>query len=72
MVASAQSLTPVAQVLRLSPIPALRNLSVEESTSRVIISGRVATYYLKQLAQETIMPLLDRRQLFNQITVSRA
>jgi len=47
-------------------------LSVEESTSRVIISGRVATYYLKQLAQETIMPLLDRRQLFNQITVSRA
>ncbi|HEV3203700.1 MAG TPA: BON domain-containing protein [Gemmataceae bacterium] len=71
MVTTSPCLTPTEQVLRQSPIPALRKLCVEESTSGVIISGRVSSYYLKQLAQETIMPLLDHRQLQNQVTVTR-
>jgi hypothetical protein len=59
------------QALRLSPLPALRRLSVKESTAWVIISGSVSSYYLKQLAQETVMPALDHRELRNQVSVVR-
>ena len=57
--------------LRQSPIPALRKLSVEESDGTVVISGFVSSYYMKQLAQETIMPVLDGRELHNRVTVTR-
>ena len=57
--------------LRQSPIPALRYLSVEETDSQVVISGYVPTYYLKQMAQETVMPVLERRGLLNQVEVVR-
>jgi hypothetical protein len=66
-----ESSVRAAQVLRQSPIPALRKLRVEESSGSVIISGRVSSYYLKQLAQETVMPLLNRRELRNQVMVIR-
>jgi hypothetical protein len=55
--------------LRHSPIPALRKLSLEESETIVTIQGKVSSYYLKQLAQETILPLLDERQLLNRVLV---
>lgn len=55
--------------LRRSPIPALRKLALAESESTVTIQGQVASYYLKQLAQETILPLLDGRQLLNRVQV---
>jgi hypothetical protein len=55
--------------LRHSPIPALRKLSLEETENAVIIQGRVSSYYLKQLAQETILPLLDGRELRNRVQV---
>lgn len=61
-----------AEALKHSPIPALRKLRVEESEAVVVLSGSVATYYLKQLAQETVMPVLDRRELRNQVTVTGA
>jgi hypothetical protein len=60
------------QILRQSPIPALRRLQAEETNLEVVLSGSVASYYLKQLAQETIMPLLGDRKLRNRITVVRA
>jgi hypothetical protein len=62
----------LALALRRSPIPALRKLTVEESESSVIIQGQVSSYYLKQLAQETILPLLDGRQLLNRVHVVTA
>lgn len=58
--------------LRKSRIPALRNLSVEESPAGITISGRVTTYYLKQLAQETVMPVLIDRELHNEVLVVRS
>lgn len=64
--------TQAELALRQSPIPALRKLSVEETASEIVISGRVPTYYLKQMAQETIMPVLDRRELLNHVEVIRA
>jgi osmotically-inducible protein OsmY len=60
------------QVLRQSPIPALRQLSVKESDLDVVLSGSVPSYYLKQLAQETIMPVLGSRELHNQVMVIRS
>ena len=59
------------QALRQSPIPALRTLQVEETDHQIVLSGSVSSYYLKQLAQETIMPILDGRELHNRLTVSK-
>jgi hypothetical protein len=55
--------------LRNSPIPALRKLSVEEGETTITIQGKVSSFYLKQLAQETILPLVEGRELFNRVQV---
>jgi hypothetical protein len=60
------------QVLRQSPIPALRRLEVEETDRQIILYGSVPSYYLKQLAQETLMPVLGSRELRNRVTVVQA
>jgi hypothetical protein len=60
-----------ADALRHSSHPALRKLSVEETDDRIIISGRVASYYLKQLAQETIMPVRGDLMVINRVAVVR-
>ncbi len=60
------------QVLRQSPIPALRKLQVQESEAEVVLLGSVSSYYLKQLAQETIMPVLGHRELRNRVAVMRS
>ena len=59
------------QALRRSPIPALRKLALEETDAVVVINGRVSSYYLKQLAQEAIMPVLEGRELRNRVAVIR-
>lgn len=61
--------SPGLSALRQSPFPALRKLSVEETDAVVAISGAVSSYYLKQLAQETIMPVLAGRELHNRVAV---
>ena len=60
------------QVLQQSPIPALRKLAVEETDHQVVLSGSVSSYYLKQLAQETVMPVLGCRELHNRVLVVRS
>jgi hypothetical protein len=69
---STRSATPRAgTVLRQSPIPALRKLTVEETDTTIVIAGTVSSYYLKQLAQETLMPVLGGRELLNRVNVVR-
>ncbi|MGE3807333.1 MAG: BON domain-containing protein [Gemmataceae bacterium] len=63
------SMGQAALALKQSSMPPLRKLKVEENDREVIISGEVSTYYLKQLAQETLMPVLEGRRLVNQVTV---
>ena len=63
--------SPGSMALRQSPIPALRKLSIEETEDAIVICGAVSSYYLKQLAQETIMPVLGRRELHNRVAVVR-
>lgn len=58
-----------SQALRQSLHPGLRNLTVQEADGTIVISGRVTSYYLKQLAQETIMPVRGDRQLLNRVLV---
>jgi hypothetical protein len=60
------------QVLHPNCHPALRALRVQETDEQIIISGRVSSYYLKQLAQETLMPQRGSRALVNQVSVVRA
>jgi len=58
-----------SQVLRDNPLPLLRNLDVNESEDEVVISGCVNSYYMKQLAQEAVLPHLGRRRLRNLVVV---
>jgi hypothetical protein len=55
--------------LKRSPQPALRKLALHETDSMVVINGSVSSYYLKQLAQETVLPVLGGRRLHNKVTV---
>ena len=71
MIATTPTVSRAVEALRHSSHPALRRLAVEESESTIVILGRVSTYYLKQLAQETVMPERGQRQLINQVTVGR-
>lgn len=57
--------------LKQSHNAALRQLSVDETDAEVVIFGSVPTYYLKQMAQETVMPVLDGRKLVNHVEVLR-
>jgi hypothetical protein len=68
---TAPAVLRAAEALKRSAHPALRQLSVEENESAIVITGRVSSYYLKQLAQETVMPLRDGRVLHNRVAVVR-
>ncbi len=57
------------QALNFTGIPALKHITVNEYQDRVILTGKVARYYLKQLAQEAVIPHLGQRRLVNRITV---
>lgn len=69
---TATSPSPATQALRQSSHPGLRNLTIQEADGTIIILGRVTSYYLKQLAQETIMPVRGECQLLNRVTVVKS
>jgi osmotically-inducible protein OsmY len=48
---------------------ALRQLSVHASDDALVISGRVDSYYFKQIAQEAVMQLRGNLRLDNQVDV---
>ncbi len=53
-----------------SPIYDLRSLQVERSGDALFISGRVKTFYHKQLAQELVRHVADGVALINAVDVS--
>jgi osmotically-inducible protein OsmY len=55
--------------LKRSFYPALRRLSVEGTDGALIISGKVSSYYMKQLAQEAVMPVRGSLKLVNRVDV---
>ncbi len=58
-----------AEALTSSPIGQLRRLVVTADDKKVVITGQVSSYYLKQMAQETLRPLVGQRTLLNYVEV---
>lgn len=61
-----------AAVLSASPLPQLRRLRVTTSEHEVVITGRVPSFYMKQLAQETVRGAVAGRRLVNRVEVAHA
>ncbi|MFO0814404.1 MAG: BON domain-containing protein [Gemmatales bacterium] len=59
----------VGDALDQAGVPALRLITVTEREDLVILTGRLPSYYLKQLAQEAALPHLGQRCLENRILV---
>jgi hypothetical protein len=59
-------------VLTASPLPQLRRLVVTTTEQEIVITGRVSSYYMKQLAQEALRPTLGDRRLVNDVEVCPA
>jgi len=68
---TATIVTSAAHALKRSYYAALRRLSVEGTDGSIIISGNVSSYYMKQLAQEAVMPVRGSLKLVNRVTVER-
>lgn len=59
----------VQTALRCSPVAALRKLRVDRSNGRLMILGRVSSYYHKQLAQEMVRTLAAGCTIENAVEV---
>ena len=59
----------IHSLLRENALSDLRQLEVLETDDEVVISGKVPSYYLKQMAQESVRPALVGRRLRNCIRV---
>ena len=56
-------------LLSSSTNPELRRLSVRETDDEIRITGHVSSFYLKQMAQESIRTAVDGRRLVNKVEV---
>ncbi len=59
------------EALRQSFLHELRNLNVEEAGASLVISGRVQSFYHKQMAQEIVRAVCQDVELHNTVDVSR-
>ncbi len=68
-----KSLAPAARAaLQQNPIAALRSVEVYEEGGRLILTGRLRSYYLKQLAQEAVLRVVEADvQIQNRIVVEK-
>lgn len=57
------------QALQASPIYALREVRVEQTGNTLLLSGRVSSFYHKQLAQELVLALAEGVEVVNTIDV---
>ena len=52
-----------------SPHHELRHIHVDVNSERILLTGKVATFFMKQLAQETARQACDARKVINQVQV---
>jgi osmotically-inducible protein OsmY len=52
-----------------SPIQAIRQLQVEQNGSSILISGRLRSFYHKQLAQEVVRTISPKLRVVNAVEV---
>jgi hypothetical protein len=60
---------PIVWALRNCAFTELRRLDAIETDGEVVITGVVRSYFLKQMAQETVRPALGGRRLRNRLVV---
>lgn len=65
----AQLRDSVQQALQQSGYAELGNLEIDVDDGRVTLSGRVSSYYLKQVAQSRSLGLDGVRLLSNRVTI---
>jgi hypothetical protein len=58
-------------VLAQSSVAELRRLRVDETANRLQLSGRVSSFYHKQLAQELVRSVAGEMQMVNRVDVCR-
>ncbi|EMB16012.1 protein containing Transport-associated domain protein [Rhodopirellula europaea 6C] len=61
--------TAAIRALADSNVAELRFLRVDESENEICLTGRVRSFYHKQLAQEAIRPIAAGRQVVNRVDV---
>lgn len=61
--------TAASAVLARSSITELRSLRVDEESNELQLHGNVGSFYLKQLAQEAVLPLAGTLQVVNHVDV---
>jgi osmotically-inducible protein OsmY len=50
----------------------LRRISVAVDDDRILLSGTVPSYYVKQIAQETARKACPDRQVYNELLVTQS
>ncbi len=70
MVSAKEAHTRAQRALTSSPIFDLRRLRVDQVDERLLISGRVNSFYHKQLAQELVRAVAAGMSVVNSIDVS--
>lgn len=63
------NVSDVVAILAKSAVLELRRLQVKESDQSIYLSGRVRSFYHKQLAQEAIRPVAAGRKVINRVDV---
>src|SRR5215210_3847501 len=69
LMSTASILSQADFALKHSSYPALRRLSVDNEEGSLVIWGKVPSYFLKQLAQETIIAIRGPLRLVNRVDV---
>jgi osmotically-inducible protein OsmY len=64
-------LVEVDRILSQSPYSALRDVRYGMADGRIVLEGRVPTWYMKQQAQSLVSGVAERHPIDNQITVGR-
>lgn len=66
---SGQDVVRAQEFLSSSPYYELRSVVCQPRGNMLVLQGRVETFHLKQLAQETIRPLVPEQLISNLLTV---
>jgi hypothetical protein len=68
--ASVAAVGSVREALLRTGLASLRDLQVEEGAETVIVTGKVPTFYCKQVAQETVVSAAGPRRVVIRISVA--
>jgi osmotically-inducible protein OsmY len=66
---TAEVLEVAREALSCSPYPAVRQVDVQSREGAVVLSGQVASYYHKQMAQEALKALRGTSLIVNELVV---